>query len=348
MLSIKRFLPYFTSFILFILAGIAFQKSGLWCWIPLMFSFGLIPVAEFLAKPVTKNADPNEEENLKNNRLFDVILYAACCFHFLLLIMFLSNISIWNHPIDLAGRIISMGILCGVFGINLAHELGHRSNRFERFLSKSLLLTSLYMHFYIEHNKGHHANVSTPEDPASARFGESIFSFWYRSITDSYFSAWHIAIRDAEKSGQKFHRFVNEMMLFQIIQIIFLIGMWKLFGIQALVGFIIAAIIGALLLESVNYIEHYGLSRKLTEGGRYERVQPNHSWNSDHILGRWMLFELSRHSDHHYLASRKYQILRSMDAAPQMPTGYPGMILLAMVPPVWFKVMNNRIREYQK
>ena len=321
MIPIKRFVPYFTSFILFALAWIAFQKSGWWCWIPLLFSFGFIPLAEMLLKPDPNNDDPQEEATLKNNRVFDFILYTATLFHFLLLVFFLSGISKWNNPLDLAGRIISMGILCGVFGINLAHELGHRTKSFERFLSKALLLTSLYMHFYIEHNKGHHTRVSTPDDPASARRDESIFSFWIRSISGSYRSAWVIANHDAQKSKIRISALANEMMIFQIIQILFLSAIGIFIGLKAFIGFTLAAIIGILLLESVNYIEHYGLTRKKTEDNRYERVQPHHSWNSDHILGRWMLFELSRHSDHHHLASRKFQILRSIQQAPQMPTG---------------------------
>jgi alkane 1-monooxygenase len=346
MVPIKKVLPYFTSFILFILALMAFQKSGLWCWVPLIFTFGIIPAAEFLLKPVPSNNDPDQEATLKNHRIFDFILYAAAALHLILLVLFISNISSWNNTIDLAGRVVSMGILCGVFGINLAHELGHRTNSLDRTLSKVLLLTSLYMHFYIEHNKGHHTRVSTPDDPASARFGESIFKFWIRSITGSYLSAWHIAQSDAKKSGSESYFLFNEMLLFQIIQILFLAGIWYYFGYQAIIGFVVAAVIGALLLESVNYIEHYGLSRKITEESRFERVQPHHSWNSDHILGRWMLFELSRHSDHHFLASRKYQILKSYQHVPQMPTGYPGMILLAMVPPLWFKIMHSRINQY--
>ncbi len=137
------------------------------------------------------------------------------------------------------------------------------------------------------------------------------------------------------------------MLQFQIIQLAFVIAIYLLFGFSVAVFFLIAALMGGLLLETVNYIEHYGLTRESTGNNQYERVQPHHSWNSNHIIGRLMLFELSRHSDHHYLASRKYQILRSYDNAPQMPTGYPGMILLSLIPPIWFKVMNNQMKKYQ-
>ncbi len=247
---------------------------------------------------------------------------------------------------DTIGRVIAMGLLCGIFGINVAHELGHRVNFVEQLFAKSLLLTSLYMHFFIEHNKGHHKHVATPHDPSTAKLNQSLYRFWLQTLPGTYLSAWHIAIADATKKNKVFPKLNNEMFLFQVVQLLFVIGVFYFFGMKAMVGFLIAALIGGLLLEAVNYIEHYGLLRKTMDTGKYERVLPQHSWNSDHIFGRLLLFELSRHSDHHYLASRKYQILRSMDQAPQMPTGYPGMILLALVPFCWFGVMDKQLKKY--
>jgi alkane 1-monooxygenase len=241
-----------------------------------------------------------------------------------------------------------MGLLCGIFGINVAHELGHRVDRFEQTLAKALLLTSLYMHFFTEHNKGHHKRVATPEDPSSARFGEPVYTFYFRTIVMSYVSAWHIANEECRKKRGTAFSVHNEMIRFQFLQIAFvaLIG-WH-FGTSAVLAFLGAAFMGMLMLETVNYIEHYGLQRKLGASGQYERAMPHHSWNSDHVVGRLMLFELSRHSDHHYLASRKYQVLRHHDNAPQMPTGYPGMMLLALVPPLWFSIMHKKIKEWQQ
>jgi alkane 1-monooxygenase len=247
---------------------------------------------------------------------------------------------------DTVGRVIAMGLLCGIFGINVAHELGHRVNFVEQLFAKSLLLTSLYMHFFIEHNKGHHKHVATPDDPSTAKLNQSLYRFWLQTLPGTYLSAWHIAVADATKKNKIFPKLNNEMVLFQVIQLVFVMTVFYFFGMKAMVGFLIAASIGGLLLEAVNYIEHYGLLRKINDTGRYERVLPEHSWNSDHIFGRLLLFELSRHSDHHYLASRKYQILRSMDQAPQMPTGYPGMILLALVPFCWFGVMDKQLKKY--
>ncbi len=199
------------------------------------------------------------------------------------------------------------------------------------------------MHFFIEHNKGHHKHVATPHDPSTAKLNQPLYLFWPQTLIGTYKSAWDISIQEAKKKNKPLYLINNEMFLFQLIQVLFVLSIFLIFGLSTTLLFILAAFIGALLLETVNYIEHYGLTRQQTTNNQYERVQPAHSWNSNHILGRLLLFELSRHSDHHYLASRKYQILRNIDEAPQMPTGYPGMILLSLVPPIWFKVMNSRI-----
>jgi alkane 1-monooxygenase len=240
-----------------------------------------------------------------------------------------------------------MGLLCGTFGINVGHELGHRVNPFEQTLARLLLLSSLYMHFFIEHNKGHHKRVATPADPSSARFGEMVYAFFFRTIFYSYASAWEIANRDTRKKGYSIFSLHNEMLLYQLIQLGFVGLILILFGWLPAILFIVAALNGILLLETVNYIEHYGLERKSIGDGKYERAMPEHSWNSNHVIGRVMLFELSRHSDHHYLASRKYQVLRHHQGSPQMPTGYPGMMILALFPPAWFYIMNRRIKTLQ-
>jgi alkane 1-monooxygenase len=321
-------------------------------WLPLLLAWVIIPALELFAKPEAANMSAAEEEMARADKFYDVILYLIVPLQFTALYFFLKNI---NDPLlqwyDIIGRIWVMGLLCVVFGINVGHELGHRVNKFEQFLAKALLLSSMYMHFFIEHNKGHHKRVATPEDPSSARYGEWIFAFYFRSVIFSYFSAWNIAnidvkklVRRGGKSKRAFSLY-NEMIQFHLIEITFVIIIFFVFGWLTTIYFLAAATIGFLLLETVNYIEHYGLQRKIIAGGKYERAMPAHSWNSDHVLGRLFLFELSRHSDHHYLASRKYQILRHHDDSPQMPTGYPGMMLLALIPPLWFWVMNKRIKQ---
>jgi alkane 1-monooxygenase len=290
--------------------------------------------------------DAAEEEMAKADKTYDILLYAVVLLQYAALYQFLTGITSpelkWY---DVVGRIWVMGLLCGTFGINVGHELGHRINKFEQLLAKMLLLTSQYMHFFIEHNKGHHKRVATPEDPSSARMNEWVYGFYFRSIIFSYFSAWKIAANDVKKHNKSVFSLYNEMIQFTIIQIAFVALIFFWFGWLTTIYYLIAAGIGILLLETVNYIEHYGLQRKATGEGTYERAMPEHSWNSNHPLGRLMLFELSRHSDHHYLASRKYQMLRHHNNSPQMPTGYPGMMMLSLFPPVWCWVMNKKIKK---
>ena len=341
-----RTLKYGLPFILFLAAGYAFKMTGWQVWIPMLLVWVMIPSLELLIAPRAENLSAAEEEMARQDKMYDYLLYLSVPMQFFMLYQFLismqqTDLSAWVR----AGRIGAMGILCGSFGINVAHELGHRVNRFEQFLAKSLLLTSLYMHFFTEHNKGHHKRVATPEDPSSARYGEMIYTFWFRTVIMGYLSAWHIANEEYIKKGRSALSIHNEMIRFQLIQLSLIALIYWVFGGWVLLYFLAAAGMGILLLETVNYIEHYGLQRKATGEGKYERAMPEHSWNSDHMIGRLFLFELSRHSDHHYLASRKYQILRHHDEAPQMPTGYPGMMLLSLLPPAWFAVMNPRVKK---
>ena len=324
-------LKYLTPFSIYAAAFVSFQSKGWLIFIPLIYAWIIIPLLELFIKPDKKNMDAAEEELAKADKTYDYLLYLVVPLQFIALFLFLQSMQqdvLLSY--EIIGRIMVMGLLCGIFGINVGHELGHRVNKFEQALAKTLLLTSLYMHFFIEHNKGHHKRVATPEDPSSARKGEWLYAFYFRSIVFSYISAWHIANKEQEKKDRPVFSMPNEMIQFHIIQMAFVSIIFILYGWLITAYFLAAALIGILLLETVNYIEHYGLQRKETTPGQYERAMPVHSWNSNHIIGRLMLFELSRHSDHHYMASRKYQVLRHFDHSPQMPTGYQGMMILAL------------------
>ncbi len=337
-----RLLKYSIPLLFNIGAYRSFHYTGVITWLPVILAFAIIPLLELMISPDHSNLSAAEEEMARHDKLYDWILYAIVPIQYIVLYQFLTHItdpslSGW----DIAGRVTVMGLMCGVMGINVGHELGHRVNKTEQTLARALLLTSLYMHFFIEHNRGHHKNVGTPEDASSARRNEPLYFFWLRSISGVYQKAWKIAINEQHKKGRNFLQ--NEMLHYQLIELAFCQFIGFYFGWVVLGYFLIAALIGILLLETVNYIEHYGLMRKPLGNGKYERAMPVHSWNSDHTIGRIMLFELSRHSDHHYLSSRKYQLLRHHDDSPQLPTGYPGSMLLAMLPPVWFRVMNKKI-----
>jgi alkane 1-monooxygenase len=213
-------------------------------------------------------------------------------------------------------------------------------------LSKVTLAQTLYGHFYIEHNRGHHVRVSTPEDPASARFGESFWMFLPRSVFGSLKSAWELEKARMERLGKSPWHIQNDVLNAWIMSIVLFGALTVAFGWQVLPFLIIQAAYGASLLESVNFLEHYGLLRQKTASGRYERCAPVHSWNSDHIVTNVFLYHLQRHSDHHANPVRRYQTLRSMDGAPNLPSGYATLVGLTYFPPLWRKLMDHRVIDH--
>ena len=343
-----RHLKYASVYVSIGLIMLSLVLGGKWIFIAPLYVFGLIPLLELFFGGSTKNMEKVEEEIAKKDWKYDFIVWSVVPLQFAVMFYFLNRVDDGSLPLwEKLGMVFAFGISCGVLGINLAHELGHRNTWYEQFLSKMLLTTSLYLHFFIEHNRGHHKNVSTDEDPASSRYGENIYAFFIRSVRDSWLSAWHTESDRLKKENQSFWSIHNEMLLYQIIQITMLVAIAVIWSWEVMLLFIGSATIGFLLLETVNYIEHYGLRRKKIDGAYYEKVLPIHSWNSNHPIGRIMLFELTRHSDHHYLPSRKYQVLRHFDHSPQMPTGYPGMMVLALFPPLWFAIMHKQIDKYK-
>ncbi len=316
---------------------------------PVVFVFVLLPLVELLIKPDHTNFDGEIMLNEKKSKVYDWILYLSLPIQLLMLVSFFFVIDLTPlDSISFYGKIFAMGLMCGVIGINIGHELGHRSKRWQQFLGEILLLTSLNTHFLPYHNEGHHREVATPDDAATARRGELLFVFWFRSHFSSYAKAWQIENRRMKNTGKSVFSISNKMIFYTLANILLLLGIYYFFNIKVLSAFVLASVIGILLLETVNYIEHYGLLREKNSSGRYERVKRTHSWNSDHQIGRLMLFNLSRHSDHHYKSSKKYQVLESLEESPQMPTGYPGMMMLALIQPLWFAIMNKKLENVNK
>jgi alkane 1-monooxygenase len=320
---------------------------GFWVWLTPIVIFGVIPVLDMAFPLATNNISSETESHRSKNVFFDILLYLCPLICYFLAYHYFEIVK--NQilsTIELVGLTLSTGLVIGSMGINVAHELGHRNNKFELFLSKLGLMINLYMHFTIEHNRGHHRLVSTPSDPATARKNESVYAFYIRSVFGQIIHAWQLEKERLTQLKKSVWNLENEMIQIVLIQSIYLIVVAYLFGISMIPYAIAIAAIGIILLETVNYIEHYGLVRKLLSSGEYERVMPRHSWNSDHFVGRIVLFELTRHSDHHYKATRKYQILRHLDESPQLPLGYPGSMLLSLIPPLWFQFMNKKIPQY--
>ncbi len=337
-------LKYLAAYSIPLVAFLGISLKGFWVYATPIYAFVLIPVLELIFPVDNDNLDEKSIENRLKRTVFDWLLYFNL--PVVMAILSYSFITIKNYNLstyEYIGLIFSVGIVLGVNGINVAHELGHRQSTNERFIGKALLLPALYMHFYIEHNFGHHLHAATKEDPATARYNQTVYSFWLTSTIRQYFSAWRIQMKLLKNTNTGFFSLKNDMFWYVILQGSYLLTVFLWFNVSILWFAIFSAIVGFLLLETVNYIEHYGLMRLKTKSGRYERVREVHSWNSNHVIGRIVLYELTRHSDHHYKSSKKYQVLDCHEDSPQMPYGYPTSMVLSMVPPLWFKIMNKRV-----
>ena len=325
-------------------AFIGLLLKGGWLFFTPVYAFVFIPIVEHFLSASTENFSKETKEKRAVSRFFDWMLYANVPIVFGLLILSFYVVSTVNlSSIELVGLVVSVGMVLTTNGINVAHELGHRQESRERFLSKALLLPCLYMHFYIEHNHSHHLNAATKEDPATARYNQTLYSFWITSTVRQYFSAWKVQMKLLKNNNRTFFSRYNDVFWYVIIQFAYLLCVYISFGALGLSVAIAAGVVSFLFLETVNYIEHYGLLRLKNASGRYERVQKIHSWNSNHVVGRIILYELTRHSDHHYKSSKKYQVLESHEESPILPYGYPTSMVLAMIPPLWFGIMNKRV-----
>jgi alkane 1-monooxygenase len=342
-------LKYLFAYTVPVSAFISFQSTGLGTYTAIFYAFLIIPILDLIAGETSDNLSDEDASYKKTKWIFDLMLYLNVPIVFGLLYFLFTQINTYSYQTyELVGLAISAGILLATNGINVAHELGHRKPYFERLLSKILYIPCLYMHFYIEHNFGHHLNVGTPEDGATARYKQTLYSFWLTSVTKQYLSAWKIQLQLLRRNHQSFLSIKNDMLWYHLIIPLYLLGVYGLFSFPVLLFAAAIGVIAFLFLESINYIEHYGLRRFKTESGKYELVQPHHSWNSNFNIGRITLYELTRHSDHHFKANKKYQILNSHQESPNLPLGYPASILLSLVPPLWFKVMNPRVPDYMK
>ncbi len=342
-------LKYLAAMTLPLSALISLYFKGPLSYFTVLYAFVLIPILELILPHDQRNYEGEERKEKADNTLFDWMLYLNIPIIFGLLIYALWEVSHHTYELyEIVGLVFSVGIVLGTNGINVAHELGHRQTSFERHLGKLLLLPSHYMHFYIEHNFGHHANAATKEDPASAQYNQSVYSFWFTSVFRQYISAWRLQLKLLKGENHGFLSLNNDMLWYTFFQSAYLVVIYLAFGQSGLLFAFFAGIVGFLMLETVNYIEHYGLSRLKLPSGRYERVREVHSWNSNHVMGRIILYELTRHSDHHYKSSKKYQILDYHDVSPQMPYGYPTSMVISLFPPFWFKLMNPRIPQEMK
>jgi alkane 1-monooxygenase len=342
-------LKYLFAYTVPISAYISFVSYGLGTYSTVIYAFVVLPFLDLLTGQDSNNFSKDEALNKKNKWIFDLMLYLNVPIVFGLLFLAFSKIQTNDYAIyELIGMGLSAGILLATNAINVAHELGHRKPYFERFMSKLLYMPCLYMHFYIEHNFGHHLHVATAEDGATAKYNQTVYSFWITSVSKQYLDAWKRQIHLLKTNNSLFITIKNDMLWYHFIQPLYLFMVYYFFSFEVVMFAFAIGVISFLFLESINYIEHYGLKRFKTLSGRYERVQPHHSWNSNFNIGRIVLYELTRHSDHHYKASKKYQILNSYEESPTLPMGYPASLLLSFIPPLWFKIMNPLVPDKMK
>jgi alkane 1-monooxygenase len=322
---------------------------GIFWWSGPIVTFGILPVLDYFVGADADNPPDSALARLENDRFYRwaTYLYLPIQYLSLLLACWLWSGGGWvsMNLVDKLGLMVTVGGIGGV-AISTAHELGHKREQAEQRLSKVALAQTCYGHFFVAHNRGHHVQVATPRDPASSRLGESVYAFIPRSAFGSLRSAWTLEGRRLARTGRSRWTFHNHVLNAWLMSAALFGLLGVLFGVVVVPWLIGQAIIGVCLLEAINYIEHYGLRRKQLPDGRYERVHPSHSWNTNTVVGNVFLFQLQRHPDHHAHPLRRYQALRHADEAPQLPAGYPTMLLLTGFPPLWRRFMDPRVLDH--
>jgi alkane 1-monooxygenase len=316
---------------------------GAFWWLGPVFMYGLIPVLDTLVGSDAANPPESALPSLEADRWYRRCTYAYLPAQYVALVWACWE---WTHgglsTLSALGLAMTVGVTSGV-AINTAHELGHKKDLVERRLSKIALAQTGYGHFYTEHNRGHHVRVATPEDPASSRLGETFWEFLPRTVIGSLRSAWEIERARLQRRGRSPWTLRNDVLNSWALTAVLFGALTAVFGPGVLPWLAIQAVFGFSLLEVVNYLEHYGLMRQREASCRYERVRPRHSWNSNHTASNLLLYHLERHSDHHANPTRRYQALRHFEEAPQLPSGYGTMMVLAYFPQLWRRVMDPKV-----
>ena len=328
-------------------AGKATGWLNLFAWGVPFFIFGIIPVLDFILGKDALNPDEETETPKMNSEWFYRIMTLGWVPAYAVLLVW-SMVVLAAEPFSFVGGlgwVISIGVIGGL-GINVAHEMIHKDEKLETLAGGFLLSLMVYAGFKVEHLRGHHVHVSTPEDASSSRYNQTLYNFLPRAYARNFMNAWRLEAERLRKKGLGALHWRNELIWWYCLSALALIGFTLAFGWLGAVFFLGQSFIALNMLEVVNYLEHYGLHRRKLKNGRYERTGPEHSWNSNYFLTNVFLFHLQRHSDHHAWAKRRYQVLRHHEIAPQLPAGYTAMILLALFPPLWKKVMNPRVEAY--
>jgi len=311
--------------------------------LPLLISYGLMPLLDALIGEDENNPPEAVVPQLEDDHYYRWLTWATVPLHFVALI----GCAWWAGTHDLSWwALLILAYVAGTdsgLGINTGHELGHKHTRIEQWLARLVLAVPAYGHFTVEHGRGHHRWVSTPEDHASARMGESIYRFALRELPGGIRRAWRLERERLAREGRSAWSRRNTMLQSYAVTALLQIGLIVAFGWVMVPFLLVHNAVAWWQLTSANYVEHYGLLRDRLPSGQYEAPQPHHSWNTNHLVTNLATFHLQRHSDHHAYPSRRYQSLRHFEKLPQLPSGYFGMFPLSYVPWLWFKVMDPRL-----
>ncbi len=322
---------------------VAVSSFGVGNWIlffPLVFYYFFVPLLDFLIGEDTSNPPEASIAALEADAYYRWITYATIPILWIAVIfncIFLCTCTL--TAIEWIATVITTGSVLG-FGLNVSHELGHKLQTLPRKVALFNTALGAYGHFSIEHNRGHHRHVSTPEDPASSKMGENIYQFACREMPGAALRAWRLEADRLQRLAKPVWYFENEILQALCLTALVYGSLISLYGWDMVTVLIPVAIWGAFQLTSANYVEHYGIQRLKTANGNYENCQPHHSWNSNHLVSNLVLFQLQRHSDHHTHPGRSYQSLRDFPELPRLPSGYFGMFFLAYLPPLWYRVMD--------
>jgi alkane 1-monooxygenase len=339
--SIWATFPFWLAYLLPPLVIISVFNGGWFTLVPIVVVFGLLPLLDWMSGVA---AIAREAPDLAFNTWFRLVTWLWVPVQLALIAWLVRTVPLEHlGPLELIGATVSVGATTGAIGMTFAHELIHRRHGYERAFGNILLASVTYPHFAIEHVKGHHRHVGTPRDPATARLGESIYRFVPRSVRGGLSSAWQIERRRLWESEVGTWSVHNIMLRYAAVELAIYVSIAIAFGPVAAALFAGQSLFAIAVLEAINYVEHYGLLRKKSSPYEYERVKPEHSWDSPNRISNWMLINLPRHSDHHMSAAKRYQSLELLPHAPRLPGGYGAMFLLALVPPLWFRVMNPRV-----
>lgn len=349
-------IPYYIHLVIPGLVIKSFEAGGLWSLSIFVFIFVVVPILDYAIGVDVTNQTREQQRNLNGERRFrwQTLFVVPCVAAMIAYGAYLVNTTAATATtLEFVGLSLSVGVYTGAIGITTGHELCHKAGLLEPMCGRALLVAVTYGHFYVEHTLGHHKDVATDLDPATARYGESFWAFLPRVVVGEFRSAWRIERARLERKGLSWVN--NEIFMYYVVSACMCVMLVVTFGPWAAPFFALQSLMAIILFETVNYLEHYGLERRIVSTDKttgkpvqYEPVQPQHSWDSPCRLTNMILLKLQRHADHHAHAGKRYQSLQAYDESPQLPSGYATCILLSFIPPLWRAVMHPRLHAFRK